>query len=478
MRIAFVTVYPPSRNGIGDYAAKLVGALGKVEEDTPEVDVYSLARDGASRAGQRAILSMNPRSWWRLRAELSRGQYDVIHLQFDLATYLLLIVPLYLVFRTLQRATGPRLVATYHDAYADRKLYGWLSVAFYDIFSHLFHRIYVHSHLAADCLVTQYHVPREKVHLIDHGTFEFPNRDRKHSEMRRRWGLGESPVVLSFGYIYKSKGIEVLIEAMRMMAESGHRMPHVVVAGEVPERRGIFRILQARNRRYLEELKNKVRDSGLSESVTFIGYVDDADLYSLFTLAEVAVLPYLVVDQSGVLNIAIAAGTPVIASNIGGLGETLADVGIVVTPGSSAELARELQSFLTSPDARTRLRAEYHRISQRLSTDNVVAAMLKDYRAISRPLPRRVVQVSAFYPPHLGGQEAVVEQLSRALSQTGADVVVVSSELPSRGAYQDPVAVKRLWAREVAHTPVIPGLPLALMRRARGAIFHVHTGQA
>lgn len=478
MRIAFVTVYTPSRNGIADYAAKLVGALGRTKEDKPEVDVYSLARDGISQKGQRAILSMDPRSWRRLWAELSGGQYDIIHLQFDLSTYLLLIGPLFLVLGAVRLAGGPRIVATYHDAYADRRLYGWLSVGFYYIFSRLFHRVYVHSHLAEDCLITQYHVPRKKVFRIDHGTFEFPNHDRKHDEMRSRWGLGESPVVLSFGYIYKSKGIGILIEAMRILADSGGTLPRVVIAGEIPERHGIFRILQARNRRYLVELKNKVRDSGLSESITFIGYVEDADLYSLFTLAEVAVLPYLVVDQSGVLNIAIAAGTPVIASNIGGLGETLADVGITVTPGSSTELAQELDRLLASPHMQRRLRTAYHRMAERLSTDNVASAMLQDYRAISNPLPKRVVQVSAFFPPHLGGQEALVEQLSQALKQTGTEVLVVSSRLPSKTAYQDVTTVKRLWAREVAHTPVMPGLPLALVRRARGAIFHVHTGQA
>ena len=478
MRVAFVSVYPPARNGIGDYAAKLVSALRRVDAGNTKVDVYSLARDGAAQKGQRAILSMNPRSWWQLRQELTAGQYDVIHLQFDLSMYLMLIGPLFLILGALRVGGRPRLVATYHDAYADRKLYGWLSIVFYHVFSRLFHRVYVHSHLAEDCLITQYHVPREKIRRIDHGTFEFPNRNRYHEELRNRWRLGDSPVILCFGYIYKSKGIEILIDAVRILADSGQPPPRLVIAGETAERRGIFRIFQARNRRYLEELKLKVRDSGLSESVTFVGYVEDADLYSLFTLAEVVVLPYLVVDQSGVLNIAIAAETPVIASKIGGLGETLADVGIVVTPGSSTELARELDGLLASPHTRTRLRAAYHQMAERLSTDNVAAVTLQDYWAIRKPHPRRIVQVSAFYPPHLGGQEAVVEQLSRVLGHTGTEVVVVSSRLPSMVAHQDVIPVKRLWAREVAHTPLIPGLPVALLRRARGALVHVHTGQA
>lgn len=478
MRIALVSVYPPRRDGIGDYAAKLVAALGRVGGSETEVDVYSLARDGVGQDAQRAILSMHPLSWWRLRRELAVGRYEVVHLQFDLSTYLLLIGPLFIILGTLRIAGGPQIVATYHDAYADRKLYGWLSVAFYNVFTRLFHRVYVHSQLAENCLVEQYHVPYRKIRRIDHGTFDFADQDRNHEELRRRWSLGESPVVLSFGFIYKSKGIEVLIEAVQMLADAGRSLPRVVVAGEPAERHGIFRVFQARNHKYLEALKVQVHDAGLEEVITFVGYVRDADLHSLFTLADVVVLPYLVVDQSGVLNIAIAAQTPVIASEVGGLGETLAEAGIVVPPGSSAALARELDRVLASPDLRARLRDAYGLMADRLSTDNVAAAMVEDYRAICRPRPRRVVQVSAFYPPHLGGQESVVEQLSQALARADTDVVVVSSRLPAGSGHPDEILVQRLWAREVAHTPLMPGLPVALVRRARGALFHLHTGQA
>jgi glycosyltransferase involved in cell wall biosynthesis len=385
MKVAFVTVYPPSGGGIGDYAAKLVAALGRV--GVTKIDIYSLARHGAAHDGQRAIVSMRPRLWWRLRRELAAGRYDVVHLQFDLSTYLLLVGPLFVILGALRVAGGPRLVATYHDAYADRKLYGPLSVAFYSVFTRLFHRVYVHSSLAECCLVEHYHVPRGKVRRIDHGTFDFPNHDRNHEELRSRWNLGPAPVVLSFGYIYRSKGIEILIDALRLLDDGDRPVPQVIVAGEPAERRGIFRVFQARNQRYLDGLKAMVRDAGLQDAVTFVGYVPGAELFSLFTLADVVVLPYLVVDQSGVLNIAIAAQTPVIASDIGGLGETLADVGIVVAPGSSAALARELDRVLASPDEQDGLRAAYGQLAERLSTDNVAAEMLSDYRAICRPQP-------------------------------------------------------------------------------------------
>jgi glycosyltransferase involved in cell wall biosynthesis len=477
MKVALVTVYPPRRDGVGDHAAKLVGALRRVGGADVEISVFSLARDGAGRTDQRAILSMDPRSWWRLRGELRTGGYDIVHLQFDIATYLLLIGPLLVILASLRATRGPKVVATYHDAYADRRLYGWLGVIFYNLFSRVFDRIYVHSRLAEICLVEQYGVPADKVRRIDLGTFEFANHDRHEDDLRRRWGLSEAPVVLNFGFIYRTKGIEVLIDAVSRLASTGEALPHVVIAGEPAVRRGIFRVFQMRNQRYLDGLRAKVHNAGLDAHVSFVGHVPDDDVFALFTLADVVVLPYLVVDQSSVLNMAIAAQTPVIASDIGGLGETLAEVGILVPPSSSADLARALRSVLSSPELRGRLRADYARIARRLSTDTVAAVTLDDYRGLCRQ-PCRVVQVSAYYPPHLGGQESVVEQLSQRLAGAGIDVQVITSRLPVTGKTSDAVRVRRLWACELAHTALIPGLPIALRLRARDAVVHVHTGQA
>ena len=91
-----------------------------------------------------------------------------------------------------------------------------------------------------------------------------------------------------------------------------------------------------------------------------------------------------------------------------------------------------------------------------------------------------VVQVSAYYPPHLGGVETVMEQLSAGLHRRGIDVSVVSSRLPRTAPRVETngVQVRRLAACEIAHTPLIPLLPIVLGRLARGALFHVHVGQA
>jgi glycosyltransferase involved in cell wall biosynthesis len=91
-----------------------------------------------------------------------------------------------------------------------------------------------------------------------------------------------------------------------------------------------------------------------------------------------------------------------------------------------------------------------------------------------------IVQVSAYYPPHLGGQEIAVQDLSAQLARSGRHVQVVTSDCGSRAgtSIEDEVPVVRLKSTEFAHTPVIWGLFFWLLKHTgRDTIVHLHVGQ-
>ena len=75
--------------------------------------------------------------------------------------------------------------------------------------------------------------------------------------------------------------------------------------------------------------------------------------------ADVVVLPYRSIDQSGVLATAIALGRPVIATDVGGFGETLADTdaGLLVPPRDPAVLAATISALLLDAGLRATLGA-------------------------------------------------------------------------------------------------------------------------
>lgn len=94
----------------------------------------------------------------------------------------------------------------------------------------------------------------------------------------------------------------------------------------------------------------------------------------------------------------------------------------------------------------------------------------------------RIVQVTGFYPPHLGGVELVAQALAEHLQQAGREVEVLTTDVGATGVARDRnergVRVRRHRAAYVAHTPLSPGLLVGLLRQPRGTIVHAHVAQA
>jgi glycosyltransferase involved in cell wall biosynthesis len=96
--------------------------------------------------------------------------------------------------------------------------------------------------------------------------------------------------------------------------------------------------------------------------------------------------------------------------------------------------------------------------------------------------PTNIIQISAHYPPHLGGLERVTEEIAKHLASSGHSVTVISSDVGAKNAPRMEISanltVKRLRSFEFAHTPFIPGLLWQLLRVEKPAIFHLHLAQA
>src|SRR5258707_6594970 len=91
----------------------------------------------------------------------------------------------------------------------------------------------------------------------------------------------------------------------------------------------------------------------------------------------------------------------------------------------------------------------------------------------------RVIHVTAYYPPHLGGQEIVVQDLAKQLAMAGEQVEVVTSSVGTRTgvSVESGVLVTRLKSTEFAHSAIMWGLLLWLLKRTRrNTIVHLHMG--
>ena len=91
-----------------------------------------------------------------------------------------------------------------------------------------------------------------------------------------------------------------------------------------------------------------------------------------------------------------------------------------------------------------------------------------------------IVHVTAYYPPHLGGQEIVVQDLVTQLALAGERVEVVTSSVGARPgvSIENGVQVTRLKSGEFGHSAIMFGLFFWLLRHTgRKTIIHLHVGQ-
>ncbi|MZP28950.1 DUF1957 domain-containing protein [Heliobacterium undosum] len=143
-------------------------------------------------------------------------------------------------------------------------------------------------------------------------------------------------LIFHVGRLVTEKGSPVLVEAMPSVLR---RRPQarLVIAGKGP---------------LLETLKERAAELGVGEKITFAGFVDDSTRNRLLTSADVAVFPSLYEPFGIVALEAMAAGTPVIVGDAGGLGEIIrhGQNGLKVPPGDAEALADAIVQVLADRD--------------------------------------------------------------------------------------------------------------------------------
>jgi glycosyltransferase involved in cell wall biosynthesis len=174
------------------------------------------------------------------------------------------------------------------------------------------------------------------------------------------------PVVLAVGRLTEQKGFGVLLEAALAWRDLDP-MPLVVIIGEGP--------LAA---------KLRARAAVLGVAVVFLGHCDDVPAW--LRAAAVFVLPSRWEGQPLVLQEALRARTPVVATLVGGIpGLAGEDAAVLVPWGDAGALAAAVRSVLTDPPLAARLRsAAAVRAATLPSEADAVSAALPAYASVRR----------------------------------------------------------------------------------------------
>ncbi|MBS7647496.1 MAG: glycosyltransferase family 4 protein [Candidatus Bathyarchaeia archaeon] len=192
-------------------------------------------------------------------------------------------------------------------------------------------------------------LPEDKLVMIPNGVdaIEYEKDMGNLSQFRRRFALPEEKIVLFVGRLVYEKGIQVLINAVPKILEKVNAKFVIVGSG------------------YMKEpLWEHVKRMGLAHKVLFTDFVDDETLRSLQKCADVSVVPSLFEPFGIVALEAMAAKSPVVVSDTGGLSEIVEhDVtGVKVYANNPDSLAWGVVRVLLDEDYANKLRENAYRM--------------------------------------------------------------------------------------------------------------------
>ena len=352
MHVTIVSTYPPRACGLATFARDLRGGLIAVGATA---DVVSVVREPAGVARRPEVvyeIRQQTRADYAAAAEyINAGSADVVSVQHEFGIFGgsegLFVLDLMDAVRvpviTRLHTVLPRPEPHYRralDAVVARSA-----------------RVVVMTETARDLLRDVYAVAPAIVDVVPHGT---PDLDPARPDgLRERLGVDGRTVLLTFGLLGPSKGIEFAIESLAQAVAAQPDVLYVVLGATHPE------IVAREGELYREALIRDVERRGLAGHVRFENhYVDTPELWDWLRAADVYVSPYPNLDQitSGTLSNALAAGLPVVSTPYlhaaevlaGGAGRLAAFGDVEAFGGALAELA---SSPAARADAARRARA-------------------------------------------------------------------------------------------------------------------------
>lgn len=248
-----------------------------------------------------------------------------------------------------------------------------------------------------------------KIAMIPHGVPDRPFADPE--DFKPRFGWQGREVILTFGLLAPSKGIETVIEAMPAIAAARPDALYVILGATHPN------LVAHEGETYRDRLKALAAELGVAEHVAFIdGFVEQRELLDYLQAADVYATPYPNPAQitSGTLSYAVAVGKPVVSTPYIHATEILADEhGALVPFSDSAAFAREIGRLLSDKDARLALANRAYARGRTMLWPRLAEKAMDTLIGIMATKPRRFARANQELAP-LNPDLGAVERMSDA----------------------------------------------------------------
>jgi glycosyltransferase involved in cell wall biosynthesis len=305
----------------------------------PRVNFLNFRGDQSAKAGLAKKIVRVLAYYWRLVRYAVTARPKIFHIlwnnKFELFDRTLLIV--------YYKVMGRNVVLTAHNVNIRKRdrTDTWVNRFSLVIQYQLVDHIFVHTKRMKRELFGEFGVPENKISVIPFGINNtVPDSKLTAVGAKRMLGInGGEKVMLCFGQIAPYKGLEYAVAALTELSKKD-RSYRLIIAGKPKW-----------NATYWEQIEQLISENGVVDRVVMrIGHVPDEETELYFKAADVLILPYTAVFQSGVLFLSYSFGLPVIASDVASLKEEIIEdeTGSVFRAQDASDLALKIERYFQS----------------------------------------------------------------------------------------------------------------------------------
>lgn len=233
----------------------------------------------------------------------------------------------------------------------------------------------------------------------------------KFKSLKSRFPGSDSKIVITTSRLVYKNGIDTLIRALAVIESENIRLQ---ILGSGPEE---------------ENLKNLAKNLNIGNRVEFLGHVDPEEIPAYLAKADIFARASRSEGLGSSFLEAMAAGLPIIGTNIGGIPDFLKDgeTGLFAEVDNHKDLAEKITILFKDEKLRSRIAKKGETlVKENYSWDGIAGRMNRIFKKISaQALSQKILIATGLYPPEIGGPATYTVLMERELSQRNFNVSVL-----------------------------------------------------
>lgn len=378
MRIAFVSTYPPIECGIATYTSFLTDALRK-----KEIDVYIISHYGGQGKNVFSCFDYEDKDLsYKIFDMVVRLSPDLVHIQHEFnlfgRNYGVSITPLYMLLKMNNIPSVTTLHTIYDKNIDEHKI-------LFSFFCKYSDQIIVHESYQRDVLLKELNNQEldSKISVIPHGAREVHSIENAKQMLKID---SDTKVVLMIGYFSPYKNFEKIIEIWPQVIKNYNGKVILVIAGKL-------RTIAYTD--YRNMLFERINTSPAKEYIKVIrGQISQDSFDKIISAADVVVMPYKKISQSGIFANCMAFGKPVITSKNKTMESIFSEYRTGIMCESDEEYIENILRLLEDKDLYNELSLNAKRyVTEKVSWSIVADKHINIYRELVEPSILTVSQI-------------------------------------------------------------------------------------